>query len=177
MKKILFIILFTTPFLGFGQLYHQTPKCDSIKQTFTLETVQILKNPPYNFSEEQIRLLENTNDLFSNNPIIFEMLDLNIDSTKFSLTNIMNLEIINFDDMEFVEVDGVYSPMFPEDGIVIMCGEEGDVSMEMLFLNDEGILDVYYEDWGIKFRPYDKEGLSKGDVCYNKELKPIECVN
>ena len=44
---------------------------------------------------------------------------------------------INFDDVTWTEMDGTNYPNFPENGVVKMCDENGNVTMEMLFIEGE----------------------------------------
>ena len=41
---------------------------------------------------------------------------------------------INFDDVTWTEIDGVNYPNFPKNGVVKMCNENGNVIMEMLYI-------------------------------------------
>ena len=70
-------------------------------------------------------------------------------------------------------MDGTNYPNFPENGVVKMCDENGNVTMEMLFIEGESIRDRYWEDWGMKLRYY-IEG-SFFDRCYDKTGNKIEC--
>ena len=121
-KKILFILLLTIPFIGFGQnnLIIPQPKCEEI-------------------------------------------------------------DGINFDDVTWTEIDGVNYPNFPKNGVVKMCNENGNVIMEMLYIEGESIRDRYWEDWGMKLRYYTEDkDISDNlrsflDRCYDKNGNKIEC--
>ena len=101
--------------------------------------------------------------------LVFGQRDLIIPQPKCQ-----EIEGMNFDNVAWYEGDdGIFYPDFPQNGSVTMCNEQGNVEMDMFFVEGSLFWERFWDDMGIKLRLYSGEAYIEN--CYDKEGEEIDC--